>query len=644
MKKTYSKYYSLFVTGYIFILFLSTIFAQISMSDINKLSNQNLDKIKSELQSKVKPTPLETVSSPEAAKVSITSTDIAVVTGDYFGYNYLRKDISFFDNTPTPADYKLGPGDQIIVSLWGEKNSRKTMTINKNGMIYYENIGFINLSNKTLESAELLLTKELSRIYSTLKDETNPTTLMLELGKLKSINIYFSGHIENPGINLVHPFSDIFSAIVQAGGVDFKGSLREIQLIRNNQIISTVDLYSFFMSGTNTFSNIKLIDGDIIHIPKVKKRVTISGEVNRPATYELKLDESLSDIIEYAAGFTSSASSSLILSQIIPIEERLSDDNARTKIAINFKNKESIMLNNGDSIVVPSISSVDLNVTLYGRVKFPGKYPGANTTLKNVLDIAGGFDDPIFRKTIREDIITILRQDENKFYSNEIVVDYKNADQFKLEINDKIFIYEDINYKNNFTYTVEGEVYKPGTYAIRAATTTVREALSLAGGLTELSSVRNLTVKQEFTTLNDAGDEITTSEVVNNVTLDFEIGINSLIIASPIESVVRVEGNVYNPGLITYKKGAKLPRYIELAGGHKPDSLKRKVYIKRANGNIEQNNRITLGLGKNVYPGDTIIVPVNPDPQDFDITAFLAEISTTLANIAAILLIVDNQN
>tara|TARA_B100001175_G_C19499058_1_gene637011 strand:+ start:28 stop:1962 length:1935 start_codon:yes stop_codon:yes gene_type:complete len=644
MKKTYSKYYSLFVTGYIFILFLSTIFAQISISDINKLSNQNLDKIKSELQSKVKPTPLETVSSPEAAKVSITSTDIAVVTGDYFGYNYLRKDISFFDNTPTPADYKLGPGDQIIVSLWGEKNSRKTMTINKNGMIYYENIGFINLSNKTLESAELLLTKELSRIYSTLKDETNPTTLMLELGKLKSINIYFSGHIENPGINLVHPFSDIFSAIVQAGGVDFKGSLREIQLIRNNQIISTVDLYSFFMSGTNTFSNNKLIDGDIIHIPKVKKRVTISGEVNRPATYELKLDESLSDIIEYAAGFTSSASSSLILSQIIPIEERLSDDNARTKIAINFKNKESIMLNNGDSIVVPSISSVDLNVTLYGRVKFPGKYPGANTTLKNVLDIAGGFDDPIFRKTIREDIITILRQDENKFYSNEIVVDYKNADQFKLEINDKIFIYEDINYKNNFTYNVEGEVYKPGTYAIRAATTTVREALSLAGGLTELSSVRNLTVKQEFTTLNDAGDEITTSEVVNNVTLDFEIGINSVIIASPIENVVRVEGNVYNPGLITYKKGAKLPRYIELAGGHKPDSLKRKVYIRRANGNIEQNNRITLGLGKNLYPGDTIIVPVNPDPQDFDITAFIAEISTTLANIAAILLIVDNQN
>ena len=143
--------------------------------------------------------------------------------------------------------------------------------------------------------------------------------------------------------------------------------------------------------------------------------------------------------------------------------------------------------------------------------------------------------------------------------------------------------------------------------------------------------------------MNDAGDEVTNSEPVNNVTLDFEIGINSVIIASPFENVVRVEGNVYNPGLITYEKGAHLPRYIELAGGHKPNTINRKVHIKRANGNIEQNGRILLGLGKNIYPGDTIVVPVNPDPGDFDITAFISDLSTTLANIAAILLIVDNQ-
>ncbi|MDC0878205.1 SLBB domain-containing protein [Candidatus Marinimicrobia bacterium] len=630
----------------IFILFLNTVFAQVSMSDINKISNQQLDAIKSELQSTTKATITETIDPVEsntASPVSITSTAVTIATGDYFGYNYFRKDISFFDNIPTPADYKLGPGDEITISLWGENNSRENLTINKDGMIYYENIGFINLSNKTLESAELLLIEELSRIYSTLKDEDNPTKLMLELGKLKSINIYFSGHIENPGINLVHPFSDIFSAISQAGGVNSQGSLREVQLIRNDKLIATVDFYSFFMNGKNTFSNIKLIDGDVIHIQGVQNRISISGEVNRPSAYELLAGESVSDLITFSSGFTSNASSTFILNQIIPVSERSSDDNARTSSLINFKNKESITLNNGDTIMVPSISGVDSQVTVYGRVKSPGDYPGANTTLKNVLDVAGGFDDPIFRQTIREDEIVILRKDENQFYSKEISVAYKNADQFKLEINDKIFVYEDINYSNNFTYRVDGEVNKPGTYPFNNSSLTVGEALAIAGGLTELSSERNLTIKQEFTTVNDEGDEVTTSEPVNNVSLDFKIGINSVIIASPVENVVRVIGNVYNPGLITYEKGAHLPRYIELAGGHKPNTLNRKVYIRRANGNIEQNNRITLGLGKNVYPGDTIIVPVNPDPKDFDVTAFISDLSTTLANIAAILLIVDNQ-
>ncbi len=161
----------------IFILFLSTVFAQVSMSDLNKLSNQQLDAVKAELQANTKASITESVpaASNTSSPVLITPTAIAISTGDYFGYNYLRKDISFFDNIPTPADYKLGPGDEIIISLWGENNSRKNMTINKDGMIYYENIGFINLSNKTLESAELVLTEELSRIYSTLKDENNPT-------------------------------------------------------------------------------------------------------------------------------------------------------------------------------------------------------------------------------------------------------------------------------------------------------------------------------------------------------------------------------------------------------------------------------------------------------------------------------------
>jgi len=642
----------------IFILLLSTIFAQVSMSDLNKLSNEQLDSIKAELQSNTKQDNLVENDGTEVnntvVPVQITPAEIQDEINflrsqidmfeeeEFFGYNYFKKEnISFFDNIPTPADYKLGPGDEIIISLWGENNSRESVTLNKDGMIYYKNIGFINLSNKTLKSAEILLTEELSRIYSTLKDKNNPTTLMLELGQLKSINIYFSGHIENPGINLVHPFSDIFSAIVQAGGINSNGSLRAIQLIRNDQIITTVDFYSFFINGTNTFSNIKLIDGDTVHIPSFKNRISILGEVNRPSTYELLSNEFISDIIGYAAGFTSDASSTIVLNQIIPVEERYSDDNARTSIALNFKNSKSTPLNNGDSIEVLSIPNVEVNVEIFGRVKSPGVYPASNSSLKHILDIAGGFDDPIFRQTIRENEITVLRKDSNQFYATELITSYNEADKLQLLPNDKIFVYENINYRNSFTYRIEGEVNKPGTYSFKEGIS-VSDAIELAEGITSLSSFDNIVVFQEFTELDENDEEITKSESVGNVDRDFLLGSNSVVVALPFENVVRVEGNVYNPGLVAFSRGLTMYRAIEQAGGYKPYSIKNRTYVRRADGEIEKAS-LFRGRSKRIYPGDTIVVPVDPNPSDFDITTFVSDISTTLANIAAILLIVDNQ-
>lgn len=629
----------------IFILLFNIIYAQVSTSDLNKLSNQQLDIIKAELQSnKQQDNPIEdnnTKLDNDSVPVLIESNDNVINLDDnYFGYNYFKKDISFFDNVPTPADYKLGPGDEIIISLWGENNSRESVSLNKDGMIFYENIGFINLSNKTLKSAEILLTEELSRIYSTLKDKNNPTTLFLELGKLKSINIYFSGHIENPGINLVHPFSDIFSAIVQAGGIDKNGSLREVQLIRNDQIITTVDFYSFFMNGKSTFSNIKLIDGDTIHIPSFKNRVSISGEVNRPATYELLDSETVSSIITYASGLASNASSTIIVNQIIPVEERLSDDNAKTNIALNFKNSQSKTLNNGDTVEVLSIANVDLNVEVFGRVKSPGIYPAKNNSLKYILDIAGGFDDPVYRQTIREDEIKILRQDINKFYATELITSYNEADKLQLLPNDKIFVYENINYRNSFTYRVEGQVNKPGTYPFIEGIT-VGDAIELAEGLTSLSSLKNIIVFQEYTELDENGEQLTISESVGNIDEDFILGSNSVIKALPSENVIRVEGNVYNPGLVSYYRGLTMSGAIEQAGGYKPYSIKKRAYVRRANGEIDKAN-IFRGRTKRLFEGDTVVVPADPNPSNFDITTFIADISTTLANIAAILLIVDN--
>ncbi len=629
----------------IFILFLSTVFAQVSMSDINRISNQQLDKIKEDLQLRDSQKELEDESnldSIDLEKVQIKSDIIyPIIDSKYFGYNYFQTTVNFFDNRPAPSDFKLGPGDEITVSLWGETNSRETFIISREGLIYYKNIGFINLSNKTVNEAEILLINELSKIYSTLKKDKNSTKLMVELGKLKSLNIYFSGEILQPGIHLVHPFSDIFIALVQAGGVKQDGSLRNIQLIRNGIIIDKVDFYTFFNKGSSSSFNVRLIDGDTIHVPPVKDRIEIKGAIMRPGFYEILANEKVTDVINYAAGLKARALSSLTIDTVIPVTSRSSDDNAISSMNINLKDAYNISLNNGDSITVREMGNVDSKVEIFGRIKNPGLYSAINMSLKDILDIAGGFDDPVYRKTIRENTIVILRQDSEQFYSKEIQASYKEAEQFTLMPNDKIFVYEDINYKNSFTYRVEGQVNKPGTFALKKGLT-VGEAIDLAGGLTPLSTRSNIILSQEFTEIDEDDNEVIIIENVASVDLDFELDAFSVIKALPFENVVRVEGNVYNPGLVAHTKGITMAQAIIQAGGYKPYSIKKRAYVKKANGQVDKAN-IFRGRTKRLSPGDTVVVPVNPDPSDFDITAFIADLSTTLANIAAILLIVDNQ-
>ena len=628
---------------FLFVLLISSINSQ-SMMDIESLSNSELNEIKSQYQIDNDNSSFENEDLNDVISQPVNIDQIKLDVeehNEYFGYDYFQSNVNFFDNFPTPSDFKLGPGDEIIISLWGETNSRERYLLNKEGLIYFENVGFINLSNKTINDAEKLLVNELSKIYSTLNDVENPTRLMIELGKLKSLNIYFSGEVAKPGIQLVHPFSDIFVALIQAGGVNIEGSLRKVQLIRNDEVLATVDFYNFFRNGKNDFSDLRLVDGDIIHVPFIINRVKIEGEVLRPGYYEMLNNEGLNDLINYSAGLEPKASSVVTIDTVKPMEDRNSQDNIISSINVDINKEENTMLNNGDLIFVRKVGDALSKVQVYGRVKVPGEYSAKNMSLRDILDIAGGFDDPTFRKTIREDIV-ILRKDENQFYSKEFSINYNDADSFSLNIDDKIFVYENINYRNSFTYRIEGEINKPGTYPLKKGIT-LQDAINIAGGLTELATIGNIVVTQEFTDIDLDGNETSIIENVANISLDFELSQNSVINIIPFENVVSVEGNVYNPGLVAFENGMTMSKAIIQAGGYKPYSLKKSAYVKRANGEVDKAN-IFRGKTKRLLPGDTVFVPLNPDPSDFDLTTFIADLSTTLANIAAILLIVDNQN
>ena len=627
----------------VLVLFISSLFSQVSLSDVREMSNDQLDLIKQELNNQNPQANNQNIilEDNNLSAVEVTAPTNELIDKNFFGYQYFQSDISFFDNVPVPQNFIFGPGDEVIISIWGETNFRKSFTVNREGLIYYEKIGFLNLSNKNLSEAQIYLKNEFSKIFSTLKGENGESNLLLEVGQLKSINIYFTGQVSKPGIHLIHPFSDLFSALVQAGGINSNGSLRNIKVFRNGREIKSVDFYSFFLQGANNFNNLKLIDGDIIHVPTVSQRVEIKGEVLNTGFFELLENDTVFDLIEYAGGYTKNASQSAILNLIIPASKRLSDDNAMSSLNINSDTYKSLNLNNGDSINILPISSVESKVQILGRVKIPGQY-SSNSSLKDVLDLAGGFNDPIFKQTIDKDKIVVMRKDPSSFYSKQFVLKYVDSGNFKLKPEDKILVYEDVNYRNSFTYRIEGEVYKPGVYPLVKGIT-VEDALRESGGLTEFSSVNNIVIKQEFTEIDEDNNFTTTTSSVANVSLDFEISSNSIITALPFENVVKVEGNVYNPGLVAYSKGLTMTDAITQAGGYKPFSIKRNSYVRKANGEVSKAN-LFLGRAKRLDPGDTIFVPVDSNPDEFDITTFIADLSTTLANIAAILLIVDNQS
>ena len=623
----------------------SIVFSQsVRLSDIDAITNAQLDKIKQELQSQnvlAEPEVANTINR-ELEEIRITASQ-NVQPNNYFGYNYFNRGVNLFDNISAPANYMLGPGDEVILSLWGETNIRKKFSINKDGSIFYDNIGFVYLANKTLKEAESTLLNELSRIYSTLDNEKNSTQLSLELGQLKSINVYFSGETESVGIVLIHPFSDLFTALIQSG-VTTNGTLRKIKLTRSGKLVREFDFYSFFTEGVNNFSTIRILDGDIIHIPAVSNRVNISGKVRKQGFFELLDSDSLEDLIQYAGGFVVDHGSKIIIEKILSIEERSSDDYARRVDIIDINQISDYKPSDGSLINVRGIKGTSNSIEVLGRVKSPGAYKiDENTNLREVLDLAGGFDDPTYRKSIMDDQILVLRKDSNQYYGLEFSISYDNAKEFVHLPDDKVFVYENSNYDNIFSITVEGEVRKRGSYPLKKGMT-VQDALNFAGGLTEFANRDGIIVSQEIETLvDDLGNTRTIRIPIKDASLNLELTDNTIISVLSLDNIVVIQGNVFNPGPMTYSRGQKVGEYIRRAGGLRPDTLKRKIYIQRVNGrtkNLHVLNKWVISP----KPGDTIIVPLEENAKDFNTNAFLADLTQTLTSLMTIIFIVDSMN
>lgn len=564
--------------------------------------------------------------------VSKPAVDKIGTKSKYFGYDFfsLRGSIPFWPNISSPESYILGPGDNIEISLWGRAQVNESYTINRDGNIYDKSIGIIHLSGKTLKEARIFLKNKFAQKISSLIGK-NPTSFInVTLGELKSINVHFIGNVKLPGVHLVHPMSSVTTGLIQAGGINTTGSLRKIQIHRNGELYREIDLYGYLLDG-ETSENILLQNDDIVNVPTRISTITIEGEVYRGGKFEALENEELADIVQYAGGLKPNAASEMILQRIIPMDRRsvyLEPVEYRT---ITIAQLAKTVNQDGDVLTINSIPAIINEVYISGQVKNPGSYVLTDLmTVKDILIRAGGIEDENYLKSVYLDQIEIIRVDENNNYNIILELNYKDLlstnkfDKYILQKDDHIVVHQNIFYKKNNNVQITGEVLVPGTYSLMNSREPLSDLIQRAGGFTKHAFLDGIQINRDDKKL-----------VWNKLSIKLTDGDHVYVPEKP--GVVEIKGEIYNPGLISFKKGRSVMSYVNSAGGLTNDANRFNISLIYPNGNVKS---VKL-LPRTVKEGCIIIVHRKPEKEPFDLGNFLTESLSIMSSVALIYVALD---
>jgi len=572
----------------------------------------------------------------------------------YFGYDFFTKrtEVPFWENLPTPPNYLLGPGDELVISLWGETQLRQTYTISKDGKIYDDKVGLLNLTGRTINGARTYLSAQFGRVYATLNGKTPTTFMDVSLGELKSINVNFVGQVNYPGVYPIHPFSTVITGLIQAGGVDINGSLRTIEIKRNGAVEASIDLYQYLIKGDMP-ANIQLRDQDIVVIHPRTSVVTIDSAVVNPGVYEAAPEETVYDLFRYAGGSNHNASETVGIRMIKPKSERINGISYESYY-VDIESTKLISALNADRITVRHLFFELNQVEIIGQVKVPGIYNyHKGMTLKTLLNLGGGFEDSTFWKTVYQNQAEIIRRDPDSRY--ETVIDINLNDIYNGSSNhdiplqnlDRVIIHANLNYFEKENVTITGEVNIPGAYPLVKDNETLQSILNRAGGYTTkalengISIYRDqkyfdVTTAQNVLALDagDAGDAGKVRVAWQNESIALMSG--DSIVVKESTSTVNVSGQVYNPGLIEFRKGRSLRHYINAAGGITERGNNKSIIVVYANGVVSPNKWYTT---PGIEDGATIIVNEKPPEVPFDVTQFATNWTSIISSmITAIVL------
>ena len=481
-------------------------------------------------------------------------------------------------NVPTPMDYTLGPGDEIVIDIWGAAEQTYRLGVSPEGNIRIPSLGPIYVNGLQMNDAENRILNRLTDIYSGLmpnNPEEGNTYAQVTLGSVRSIKVTILGEVRQPGTYTISSLSTAFNALYASGGPDRDGSFRNIQIIRNNEVVETLDIYDFLVYGDQE-SNIRLRDQDVIKVDPYLNRVQLTGETKRVGYFELMDNETVEDLLNFAAGFTDEAyTRRLTLEGKTPTMRRVS--------SIFYPEESDKTLNNGDRISVGQIiDQFENRVQIEGAVFRPGTYEYTNgLSLYDLIDQADGLRENAFLQRGTIERLKQNREPEILSFSVQRVMNDPASYDIMLQPDDVVQISSIFDLQEEYSITVRGAVNSAGTFQYREGFK-LSDAIFRADGFRDDAAAYRVDVARRVT----EGGEVKgfrTAETFRfdvDETLSFEDD-NGEFELMPFDQIyvrtkpnyqpqqtVRIEGEVQFPGTyVLNSRDMRMSDLVEMAGG-----------------------------------------------------------------------------
>ena len=511
-----------------------------------------------------------------------------------------NKELSFEPNMniATPQNYRLGPGDAVIIDIYGASQKTIQSTVSPDGEVTIEGYGPVNVSGLTVAQAN-------ARLRNTVGSRYRSSRVKLTVGQTKTIMVNVMGEVKAPGTYTLSAFATVFHALYMAGGTNDLGTLRNIKVYRNNRLVTVVDIYDYILNGKLT-GNVRLADNDVIVVGPYDCLVTVTGKVKRPMIYEMKKNESVNSLLKYSGGFAGDAYKKSV---------RVNRKTGREKSVYNVEEFDfaNFRIDDGDSVSVDSILPRYANtVEIKGAVFRPGMYNLGEqvNSVRTLIEHAEGLTEDAFTNRA---VMHRMKQDRNL---EVISVDLAGIMSGKLpdiplKENDVLFIPTRQDKSFERTLTIRGEVQYPGIYKY-AENETVEDFVLQAGGLTDKASTVNVMVSRR---VKDATALRPDSIIAQNFTLSLKDGFvidgkegfklmpfdEVLIRKSPAYSEqqnVAIEGEVMFGGAYALsRRNARLSDLFHKAGGATDQAyIKGARLIRRANATERERMQAVLKM------------------------------------------------